>query len=217
VLVWGAPGTDAFPTLNAPFEIFDPATKTWYSPKLSEPTRQRHTATLLPNGNVLIVGGEINGEPLGTVQIFEPAGDVRNFTTPLLTPRSMHTATLLPDGNVLVVGGYTHDNASTIALDTTEIFYPENIRWSFSAAMNDARYSHTATLLPDTRVMVAGGIKNVPLNSAATPRAIWGSATRARSRAALRRMAIARSSKAPRARTAKRVRPAIHATRPGRV
>jgi hypothetical protein len=166
VLVWGAPGTEEFPTLNAPFEIFDPATKTWYSPEMSEPTRQRHTATLLPNGNVLIVGGEINGEPLGTVQVFEPPGEERNFTTPLLTPRSMHTATLLPDGNVLVVGGYTHDNASTIALTTTEIFYPENVRWSFSAALNDARHSHTATLLPDTRVMVTGGIKNVPLASA---------------------------------------------------
>jgi hypothetical protein len=166
VLVWGAPGTEEFPTLNSPFEIFDPATKTWYSPEFSEPTRQRHTATLLPNGNVLIAGGEINGEPLGTVQVFEPAGEGRSFTTPLLTPRSMHTATLLPDGNVLVVGGYTPNGPGVIATATTEMFYPSNTRWSFSAALNDARDSHTATLLPDTRVLVAGGKGISALNSA---------------------------------------------------
>jgi len=165
VLVWGAPGSQNFPTLNTPFDLFDPATKTWVSEFL-EPTRQRHTATLLQDGRVLIAGGEIKGEPLSTVQIFDPSTKTRTFTTPMLEERSMHTATLLADGNVLVVGGYSPSGQSLINLSSTEIYYVGNNRWSFSAELNQARYGHTATQLPDTRVLIAGGVALSRLTSA---------------------------------------------------
>jgi hypothetical protein len=164
VLIWGASGAPGFPTLNAPYDLFDPATNSWSSEFL-EPTRQRHTATLLPDGRVLIAGGEINGIPLATVQIFDPATNARNYTTPMLEERSMHTATLLTDGNVLVTGGYGAANGSSITHSSTEIYYVGNDRWSYSAELNQKRYGHTATPLPDTRVLVTGGIALTQLSS----------------------------------------------------
>ena len=157
VLVWGGPGLDMFPTQSTPYEIFDPATETWLATKQLDLARQRHTATLLPDGNVLIAGGEVDGVPMDSVQVFKPMTETRDFTTPMLEPRAGHTATLLESGNVLVAGGYSPSGQSLVTLTTTEIFYVTNTRWSFSAPLNSARHSHTATKLQDSRVLVVGG------------------------------------------------------------
>jgi len=66
--------------------------------------RSRHTATLLPNGQVLVTGG--NDDP-GSAEVYDPATQTWTRTNNLSPSRARHTATLLPSGNVLVSGGQT--------------------------------------------------------------------------------------------------------------
>ena len=138
MLLWGAPGTAVFPTQNIPFDLYDPATNTCAALLVSEPTRQRHTATLLPDGKVLIAGGEINGTVLDTAQIFDPAMNVRTFVHQLSTARAGHTATLLPYGKVLLAGGYYAD-PNQIYLSATELYDAPTDTWSAGPALNIAR------------------------------------------------------------------------------
>jgi hypothetical protein len=68
--------------------------------------RYAHTATLLPNGLVLIAGGNNSGSPLASAELFDPAAGTFRFTLDsLTTARQAHTATLLSNGLVLVAGG----------------------------------------------------------------------------------------------------------------
>ena len=115
--------------------------------------RRFHTATLLSDGQVLIAGGEYNGDFRASTEIYNPGKNQSTDTANLNTARSNHTATLLPDGRVLVVGG---ENAGTF-LATAEIYDPTADTWTVMASLNAARSNHTATLLPDGRVLVAGG------------------------------------------------------------
>jgi hypothetical protein len=122
-------------------------------------TRTYHTATLLPNGKVLLVGG---GDPLRqSAELFDPTGNggLGSFsaTGDLITARSLHTATLLPNGKVLIVGGW--DGSAQYA--SAELFDPTGNGGlgSFSATglLAVPRMWHTATLLPSGKVLVAGG------------------------------------------------------------
>jgi Galactose oxidase, central domain len=66
--------------------------------------RSVHTATLLPDGRVLIVGG-LGAE--STAELYDPAGGRFTEAAPPLTPRVGHTATMLLDGRVLIADGWT--------------------------------------------------------------------------------------------------------------
>ena len=112
-----------------------------------------HTATLLPNGKVLVVGG--NGNPR-IAELYDPASGTWTATgRPMIRDHVEHTATLLPDGRVLVAGGPPNgrDNGSP----TAELYDPSTGSWTVTGNMVRVRLGHTATLLPDGRVLVAGG------------------------------------------------------------
>jgi hypothetical protein len=116
--------------------------------------RAAHTATVLPSGQVLIVGG-MNGDggSLASVELFDPADNsVREFGT-LTEPRVGHTATLLADGRVLITGGYTGEYLSSV-----EVFDPTTRRFQPAGSLLEGRSGHTATLLPDGRVLFVGGV-----------------------------------------------------------
>jgi WD40 repeat protein len=76
-----------------------------------------HTATLLPNGKVLVAGGTAasNGR---AAELFDAPSGTWSFTGYLNTPHSGHTATLLPDGKVLVAGGVNDETASAELYDS---------------------------------------------------------------------------------------------------
>jgi hypothetical protein len=99
-----AGGTDSsgFALLSA--ELYDPATNSFSATALTMP-RGDQTATLLPNGRVLIVGGDGRGNFNATAEVYNPAIGEFVATGSMSIARRNQTATLLPDGRVLIVGG----------------------------------------------------------------------------------------------------------------
>ncbi|MFN2140246.1 MAG: Kelch repeat-containing protein [Candidatus Promineifilaceae bacterium] len=115
-----------------------------------------HTATLLPNGKVLVAGGSNANGYISSAELYDPLTNSWTFTGNMNLSRAWHTATLLPDGTVLVVGG---ENGS-VDLDLAELYDPATGHWSVLGQMNTARHGHTATLLPGGKVLITGGRSN---------------------------------------------------------
>ena len=115
--------------------------------------RHDHTATLLPNGKVLVVGGANSSGALATAEVYDPATGTWAATGSLATGRQNHTATLLPNGKVLVVGGHSVLDSRA----TAELYDPATGTWTPAGSLNTPRTLHTATLLPDGKVLVVGG------------------------------------------------------------
>jgi Galactose oxidase, central domain len=115
--------------------------------------RKNHSATLLADGKVLIVGGENADGFVTAAEIFDPATGSSSVTGNLNTPRADHTATRLADGRVLVAGG----RGATGALSSTEVFDPTSGAFTPGADMTSARAGQSATTLADGRILIAGG------------------------------------------------------------
>ena len=98
------------------------------------------------------------------VEIYDPSTDEWTLAAPMMQPRSEHTLTLLPDGRVLAAGGQLlppgrFDPTSELdVLAATEVFDPATLSWTPGPALAEARFGHTATLLPDGRILFIGGI-----------------------------------------------------------
>jgi len=99
--------------LTARAELWDPASDRFARAGVMDTARSRHTATLLPDGRVLIIGGngaqvkDFIDPAVASIEVWDPATQTFSDLTNLETARGAHTATLLPDGTVLVVGGWT--------------------------------------------------------------------------------------------------------------
>jgi N-acetylneuraminic acid mutarotase len=140
-------------------ELYDPVTNTWNSAGNMLTSRYRHTATLLPNGKVLVAGGVIVGSLLASSELYDPVTNTWSAALAMTSARYNHTATLLANGTVLVAGGWTTDlGGRTSPSVNVEIFDPVNGIWSAVSGMAVARASHTATLLTNGRVLVTSGI-----------------------------------------------------------
>jgi N-acetylneuraminic acid mutarotase len=131
-------------------EIFDPKTNRWQKAALHENTEGGHTATLLIDGRVLIAGG--SADPA----IYDPASDTWQPAGKLAISRALAQAVLLQDGRVLLIGGVPLPQGGTV-LNSVEIYDPASNTWRQATPLAQARYIHTATLLPDGRVVIVGG------------------------------------------------------------
>jgi hypothetical protein len=119
-----------------------------------ETARAAHTATMLPSGKVLVVGGMADGGgSLASIELFDPAGNSVQVRDSLAERRAGHTATLLGDGRALIAGGYNGEYLATL-----EIFEPSTNRVRPAGSLLEGRSGHTATLLPDGRVLFVGGV-----------------------------------------------------------
>jgi hypothetical protein len=118
---------------------------------------------MLASGKVLAIGGRDTNGPMSSVELYDPDTGLWSSTGSLQTPRAAHTATLLPDGKVLVAGGtaLTPAPSSSTPPDpvvaSAELYDPVTGEWSFTGSLGQARENHTATLLPNGKVLVAGG------------------------------------------------------------
>jgi hypothetical protein len=140
-------------------ELYDPATGAFTATGDLLGLREDHTSSLLANGKVLIAGGEGGiggGTPLATSELYDPDLGIFSVSGSMATARTYHTATVLAGGNVLVTGGQWNVAARAI-LDTAEVYDADNRAFLPAGSMNVARYWHTATLLPDGKVLIAGG------------------------------------------------------------
>ena len=147
-------------------EIFDPATATFsettkyddtekkYVPSYVNVPRAFHTATLLSNGMVLLVGG-LNQKYLDSAELYNPATGKFTATSGALNiARAYHTAILLASGQVLITGGYDGIDY----LDTAELYDPSTRTFKLIAKdMSTPRAHHSATLMASGEVLIAGG------------------------------------------------------------
>jgi Kelch motif/Galactose oxidase, central domain len=124
--------------------------------------RAYHTATLLMDGRVLVVGGriDVSATAMRGAELYDPVTGRWSATGDMAVPRFVHTATLLRDGRVLVAGGFGGGIDGEAAQASAELYDPRTGSWSPTGGMSAARGAHTATLLPDGKVLVAGGSPN---------------------------------------------------------
>src|SRR5439155_1166664 len=126
------------------------------------PPRAAHTATLLQDGHLLVTGGGNDDSNMASAQLYHPAIGMWQRIGNMNHERRKHTATLLPNGQVLVTGGTP---CGDIIGDcppgprgSAELYDPITRTWTNTGSFAVARWDHTATLLPNGQVLVAGGL-----------------------------------------------------------
>ena len=146
LVVGGGRSVEEEPFISGYAEVYDPSTNMW-APRASMATpRIGHTATRLPDGRVLVVGG-------GTreAELYRPDTNTWSPAAPMRHNRSYHDAVLLPDGRVLVVGGIDNPATDNRAV---EIYTPATDSWSAAAPVPGSSYIVDAALAGSGKVLV---------------------------------------------------------------
>jgi N-acetylneuraminic acid mutarotase len=147
-------------------EVFDPESGEWSATGSLAQSRRGHAAVRLDNGRVLVAGGIDQGEVLASAEVFDPATGQWQAAGTMSQARLGHTLTVLADGRVLATGGASGQRPQgaedvqgrVLPTGTAEVFDPRSGQWTTLAGMVAPRFEHTATLLGDGRVLLAGGL-----------------------------------------------------------
>jgi Galactose oxidase, central domain len=142
-------------------ELFDPATSTFSSTGSMTTPRSGATTTLLANGKVLVAGGLGEGTSflpiLDTAELYDPPSGTFQATGNMIVQRVRNTATSLDDGRVLITGGIDTFGGGGAAVASVELYDPATGTFLPTGGMHTDRADHTATLLADGSVLIAGG------------------------------------------------------------
>ncbi|MBW2734061.1 MAG: SUMF1/EgtB/PvdO family nonheme iron enzyme [Deltaproteobacteria bacterium] len=115
--------------------------------------RSNHSATLLADGKVLVVGGQDETHAkLASAELYDPSTGQWTATGSMTQKRHGHSAVVLADGRVLVAGGY--DVGST---DSTEIYDPATGEWTEQGPLKISRSGHVLATLKTGKVLATGG------------------------------------------------------------
>jgi hypothetical protein len=125
------------------------------------------------------IGGSVtNPQTLASTELYDPSSGTWQDAGNMLNPRENFTATVLQNGEVLLAGGSFATGTSQTAQPNAEFFDPNNVTFTATGAMNHPRQHHTATLLPDGRVVMIGGDDGeTPTNTAEIYNAATGAFT----------------------------------------
>jgi len=145
-------------------EIYDPKTGKFTLTGSLHGGRDHQTATLMVDGRVLIVGGEIDA-PVTSAEIYDPTTGKFTLTGSMSSGRWLHTATVLMGGLVLITGGRAADDT---IYSTAELYNPKTGKFTRTGSMTTNRQEHTATQLPNGLVLITGGLSG-PTMTATQP------------------------------------------------
>jgi hypothetical protein len=152
--------------LLADAEVYDPVADTFTPTTSLNTARSNHTATLLNNGQVLIACGNGTGSlwrglisPLTSSELYDAIAGTFTPTGSTNAARFGHTATLLNNGTVLIAGGtgFSHIPPGREPLNSAELYNPATGIFTATGNMNAVHWLHTATLLNNGQVLIAGG------------------------------------------------------------
>jgi Kelch motif protein/galactose oxidase-like protein len=158
VLVAG--GSGETPVSLASAEIYDPRAGKFTAAGKMRQGREQHSATLLRDGTVLIAGGfeahADGAKSFADAELFDPRSGHFKTVGKMSSVRGAHTATLLDNGNALITGGENGFRGDQV-MASAELYHPATHTFTAAGTMLQGRYSHTATLLADGDVLIAGG------------------------------------------------------------
>ncbi len=158
VLIAGGNNANGVRLVSA--ELYDPSTRTFTATGNMITPKMGHLAIPLNDGRVLIVGGYNPDDAIADPELYDPSSGTFLPAGRMTTLRQGFSATLLKDGNVLIAGGLEYD-ASSDSIDglaSAELYDPVTATFAAVGNMTTGRGQHTATLLHDGRVLVAGGV-----------------------------------------------------------
>ena len=140
-------------------EVYDPASNRWTDVAIDPrfPARQYQTATLMPDGKVLVAGGDIDLEPIASAALFDPSTNSWIQIPHMTAVRCSHGAALLPSGNVLVIGSACWGHAES---NTVEEFVPATNHWYRVAGLGRGRGDGAAVAFHNGTVLYVGGVQS---------------------------------------------------------
>ena len=144
VLVAGGYGADYLDSA----ELYDPAAGTWTATGSMNYPRWVHTGSTLPDGRVLVVGGDGGGnnESSQTAELYDPSTETWSLTWSPARGRAFgDSATTLADGRVLVVGG--ENGTDPLSPTSAELYDPATGTWSVTGGLAHERVWHAAAVL----------------------------------------------------------------------
>jgi Galactose oxidase, central domain len=148
--------------VNRSAEFYDPKAGRFVATGSMKEARENHSATLLSDGRVLIAGGDIaefRTDALASAELFDPKTGRFTPTGAMSSTHTAQTATLLANGKVLIAGGkiWVRSKLDGVPTDDAELYDPRTGKFSVAGKMTSAREGHTATLLGNGQVLIAGG------------------------------------------------------------
>jgi hypothetical protein len=166
VLIAGGENVDKIGSASktlASAELYDPATGTFAATGDITTARTRHTATLLPNGRVLIAGGSVTA----TAELYDPSSGTFSPTGNMITPQFSATATLLSNGKVLISGGAAFTDSFRSIAANPELYDPTDGTFAVTGGYGGTApnpfgsgewgmVGTSAALLPNGKVLIAG-------------------------------------------------------------
>jgi WD40 repeat protein len=142
-------------------ELYNPSKRRFSNTGAMLEARTGHTATLLADGKVLIAAGNDGTTSLTSAELYDPASAKFTATGSINIGRERCSATLLANGQVLIAGGITlQPDGNGSVQDSAELYDPTMGLFIPTGPMTSARENHTATLLPDGRVLITGGFSD---------------------------------------------------------